>query len=574
MSKEKELLTRFLVAPEQQVFDLFTALPGAIFDEHLNYCYIEGKREDRILLVAHADTVRTRAIADPGADVRWLGDVAVGLNHCMFALDARPGYHGSQWNGAAIGADDRAGCAMMYDLFDGQHSVLITSGEETGLTGAKSAVAQIGDKLKKHVFAVEVDRQGDRQMVFYDVSTDAFEEYVLARFSHHDIEGAPWKKERGSSSDIKYICGELRICGVNLAAGYIDQHTGNEALYLGAWLHTRAALKRFLKEAKHEVYVLPKKKIVVEDWEEWRRNRGAPYVGPQSGDSQGFGNGSGAKHDLPLRRQSPIVEHKAGVGTTLLLGVGGAREKMFIPESTGKKRGGKLLKRILTLGKKGTIDRMTEVQTLNILLRRCSPTCLATPAFQELKRSRDALWRSIFYLEGRSEQTNTPVGTTGAANISTEISTAKDPWQLDVVLSTEGEITKSVAIGLSIGIYPCAKCHSSRHTTPWHTKHIDEVVKTPVTKDMVRREIDRHVDTAATEPRIVMVCIHYCKECMAPWSHERITPGCKYGHDTQCPEHSSTVSPVKTLAGVRYRSPLRWEDGPTGLDSAVPLRNH
>ncbi len=52
-------VTKFLKMNADQVHDKFMNLPGAYTDGEKNerFTYIEGTRSDRVLIVAHADTV-------------------------------------------------------------------------------------------------------------------------------------------------------------------------------------------------------------------------------------------------------------------------------------------------------------------------------------------------------------------------------------------------------------------------------------------------------------------------------------------------------------------------------------
>lgn len=257
----KGLLSRFLTYTEQEVLNSFASLQGAVITKE--FVYVPGSRDDRILLVAHADTVNQRSnkTEDP-PHLMWMGDV-VGLR--KFWHEDKPNKNvysaeGYAWNTQALGADDRAGCAMLWNFKDSGHSLLITTGEESGLSGARAAVRQIRSELTEHCFALEVDRRGDRQAVFYDVGTEAFKQYVLSLLTASDPEQEEWLEYNGSSTDIKHICDEVRICGVNVAAGYLGEHGQSEMLFVEAWLHTHDALKKFLA-AEHPVFLLPAKKV-------------------------------------------------------------------------------------------------------------------------------------------------------------------------------------------------------------------------------------------------------------------------------------------------------------------------
>jgi flagellar motor switch/type III secretory pathway protein FliN len=142
---------------------------------------------------------------------------------------------------AGLGADDRAGLAVLWALRKSGHSILVTDCEEVGCIGAQEAAKEIGGDLAKHLFAIEIDRTGDQEVVFYDVGTREFEEWILAQ------SGKGWRVGIGSSTDIKAICGKIGICGVNFAAGYWFAHSEKEMLVYDAWLRTYNVVQRICK---------------------------------------------------------------------------------------------------------------------------------------------------------------------------------------------------------------------------------------------------------------------------------------------------------------------------------------
>jgi len=248
LARMRELLTRFLTATEANVLEMFMKLPGAVTNKAGDYVFVPGKRSDRILLVAHADTVSYDV-----PKIVWIGDAVMRADSSILA-DA-PVMHGysKSW-GNALGADDRAGCAMLWDLFNGQHSLLITTGEETGGNGAKIAARRLAEELSKHSFAIEVDRRGFKHAVFYDVATKPFKQHILGLLNNG---GSGWAEQQGSFTDISHLCPGIGLCGVNLSAGYLHEHGETEVLLLGAWMETRAALCRVLRMPKHVRFELP-----------------------------------------------------------------------------------------------------------------------------------------------------------------------------------------------------------------------------------------------------------------------------------------------------------------------------
>lgn len=135
MDEDIEVLKEFLRFPKwtaDQVFEKFRSIPGIIYRKDLNnnkkrFLFLEGQKADKVVLVAHADTFFDSSY--------WSEPV----EHNITEID---GVIYSQnetevLNTAGLGADDRAGCAMLWLLRNSGHSLLITDGEENGMIGSK-----------------------------------------------------------------------------------------------------------------------------------------------------------------------------------------------------------------------------------------------------------------------------------------------------------------------------------------------------------------------------------------------------------------------------------------------------
>jgi hypothetical protein len=203
------------------VFDRFLEIPGAIYrGEGLNrFLYVRGARPNKVLLVAHADTYWDREYGyDPGPTHKTkieYGNIA--------AVNDQFG----------LGADDRAGCAMLWLLKDFGHSMLVTNGEEHGQTGSSWLMSNnedIADEINHdHQFVVQLDRRDGTDFKCYDVGSDEFKDYVIQRTGYTE-------PDRRSSTDIRILCRE--IAGVNLSVGYHNEHGNQEHLNIAEWEHT------------------------------------------------------------------------------------------------------------------------------------------------------------------------------------------------------------------------------------------------------------------------------------------------------------------------------------------------
>ena len=117
----KKFLSMELSSPEK-VFDEFKKLDNALYFPEINgdddFVYIPGYRDDRVVLVAHADTVFYK-----------MGKHRIILENGIYKS-------AEQNEEIGIGADDRAGVAILYLLKDSGHSLLVLNGEEIGSIGA------------------------------------------------------------------------------------------------------------------------------------------------------------------------------------------------------------------------------------------------------------------------------------------------------------------------------------------------------------------------------------------------------------------------------------------------------
>jgi hypothetical protein len=221
-------LQNWLTLTTTQIFERFSTLKiahriarGA---DDTRFLYIQGARADRVLLIAHADTVWDAKEGYP-APVRY-----------------ENGVYSSQNPTLGIGADDRAGCALVWELRNMGHSLLITSGEEKGCIASHwlaDANPDVLAELNAHQFMVQFDRQQATQFKCYEVGTDEFRAYVHTQTGYTE-------PDRLRGTDIKILA--QQICGVNLSVGYYDEHTPNERLAFAEWEHTLNLTKAWLSQ--------------------------------------------------------------------------------------------------------------------------------------------------------------------------------------------------------------------------------------------------------------------------------------------------------------------------------------
>ena len=221
-----DVLREFLALPHRSaaVLDKFAVLPRAVRQSGSwkeGFVYLPGTREDGVLLVAHADTVGEE-------------DIEVDLAEDEQAIRNRAGI---------LGADDRAGCAMLWLLRNTGHGLLVTDGEESGSLGScflKDEFPGLFDELNsRYRFMIQIDRCGGGDFKCYDVGTEEFRAYVRMKTRYAE-------PDRYRSTDVVHLCRD--ICGVNLSCGYHDEHTGSEYLVKAEWLGALLLLRTWLSE--------------------------------------------------------------------------------------------------------------------------------------------------------------------------------------------------------------------------------------------------------------------------------------------------------------------------------------
>ena len=226
----KAILDQFLNIPitsSQGVFEIFSQLPGAVWHKGekplQQFVYVPGTREDRVVLSAHADTVWDAFYGKPQEAV----------------LRYEDGIYASGSDACGIGADDRAGCAMLWALRDSGHSLLILDGEEKGKIGAKylrKSHKKLFREINRHRFILELDWAGAGGCLFNQVeNTQAFRSYIQTAFTDSKSKGG---------SDLQILCRD--ICGANLSVGWSFCHTPKEQLNLAQWEENLTRITEFL----------------------------------------------------------------------------------------------------------------------------------------------------------------------------------------------------------------------------------------------------------------------------------------------------------------------------------------
>jgi len=236
--KEIDVLLEFLSMPinsDEQVFEKFKSLNGLMRkgnERFEQFLYVKGTRKNKVLLVAHADTYWDKKWSDHGDFINAKSEYEREDDIIRSISDSY-----------GIGADDRAGCAILWLLKDLGHSLLITTGEEHGQIASNWIMNSpenndIRDEIQnEHQFVIQLDRRNGTDYKCYNVGSDKFREYVndMTKYTEPD---------RSSRTDIVILCD--KITGVNLSIGYCNEHKKTEYINIREWLHTYDMLRNWI----------------------------------------------------------------------------------------------------------------------------------------------------------------------------------------------------------------------------------------------------------------------------------------------------------------------------------------
>ncbi len=216
------------------VFEKFASLKNAQYfrgeNKQERFLYIKGTRKDRVLLVAHADTYWDEAYGNNPGEQHIINEWPV-LKGCNDTV--------------GIGADDRAGCAMLYALKDSGHSLLIMDAEEKNKIShefLKKNYPQYLKEFNKHSYMIEIDLPGGNYCSSARIeNTKKFVDYIKKGVN------VKMNCEMGVlGTDITQICES--ICGINLSCGYYNQHKENEFMNGEEWCTALYYLNKFLEK--------------------------------------------------------------------------------------------------------------------------------------------------------------------------------------------------------------------------------------------------------------------------------------------------------------------------------------
>lgn len=165
--------------------------------------YLIAEGDIPIILCAHADTI---AELYNGAYLGALYDKKQDIFHVL--------------GGCTL--DDRLGIYGIMKIIERGYRphVLITTAEESGCLGAGELITRFPHCPFRNVkFIIELDRQGEKDCVFYSCGNNIFKKY---------IQTFGFEEAQGTYTDCKVIGEAWDIAAVNFSIGYLYEHSAVE----------------------------------------------------------------------------------------------------------------------------------------------------------------------------------------------------------------------------------------------------------------------------------------------------------------------------------------------------------
>ena len=235
-----------------EVFNKFSTDKGGNLYEidGQKFYFKPGTRKDSILLVAHADTVWDKRYKNFGLiDENHWDEIEKNGYIQEKPIEKFNAFHSGSKN-YGLGADDRAGAAIVWLLKDSGNSILITDCEEIGAFSARNIMKDeyFRDIINSHRYMLQFDLNGKNKFKCYSAGSDDFKAMMevktkldmLPNFSFTDIA----------------VLGK-KICGANLATGYKFDHTPYETLVKKDWYKCYKIAKKLSKSLHQQFNVDP-----------------------------------------------------------------------------------------------------------------------------------------------------------------------------------------------------------------------------------------------------------------------------------------------------------------------------
>jgi hypothetical protein len=202
-------------------------LQETCFYDAVGNLHIDARTDDthRTLFVAHVDTVHN---TEGKNSIRKEGDY----------------WHA---DGAVLGADDGAGCALLMHLIHAGTPAyyIFTQGEERGGVGAKHLYDEHKTLLAQFDRAIAFDRKGLDSVITHQgygrCCSDAFGNALCAALGQHNDEMMHLNDDTGVYTDTAEFTEIIPEC-TNISVGYYAEHTQAEKLNTAYYQHLAKAV--------------------------------------------------------------------------------------------------------------------------------------------------------------------------------------------------------------------------------------------------------------------------------------------------------------------------------------------
>lgn len=213
----------FMEATESEIIEKFSSLPDAQqlpYEKNRPIIFVPGTRKDRVLLVAHYDTVwwKNKSLKTPD------GELPIKVQQSGFMLH-------SATAGRGIGADNRLGCLLLWTARKLGHSLLLVPDEEIGCKGSGVMATNHADLLQNHNFMMQFDRRNNYDLVYYGFPNDGMDAFLKCNYPG-------FSKSSGSCTDIVRLIPAAGCHGVNVSVGFRREHNHDEHVDLLDYIRT------------------------------------------------------------------------------------------------------------------------------------------------------------------------------------------------------------------------------------------------------------------------------------------------------------------------------------------------
>jgi len=158
-----------------------------------------------------------------------------------------------------LGGDDRNGVWTMLTLMENNHNIgyLFTTDEECGCIGVHYVLDNgILSSIEENItYFLQIDRRGISDLAYY-IMDNGLKTHQNLKFQSKLEMLEDYSLTKGSSTDIKHICKKLGICGINISAGYYNEHESQEYTDVNYLLNLPKTIEKIINLLGNERYLI------------------------------------------------------------------------------------------------------------------------------------------------------------------------------------------------------------------------------------------------------------------------------------------------------------------------------